>query len=538
VTDAHTEPAAVRDGTLTTGTDDSGELETPQALQVRGLQKVYGGEAALSGADLTVGVGEIHGLLGANGAGKSTLVRIVCGVEHRDGGDITLFGESLPREYGASAVQKLGLAYIHQDRALAQDMSIADNIALVDGFRRNRLGLIDRSAVIAASERALAKVDLELDVRTVVGELSIAEQTLVAVARGLAVDARLILLDEPTANLGSKESARLYTHLRQLVAHGVSAVLITHALDEALEVCNRITVLRNGVTVCSQDAADLDADQLAAHIVGHAPRREEAARSANVSDGQVRLRLTQVCTEGLGPVDIEVNKGEVVGLTGLADSGHLQVGELLMAQVPLAAGSIEVDGASYVPSTVSSALDVGLGYVPPDRLRDGVAVELRARENLFLDGRLVLDTGNGGRGSHRTTQRLGRWARERRQSRRILTSADVRPPDPETTLSTMSGGNVQKVLIAKWLDRKPKTLVLSEPTIGVDIGAREDIYSRVRSDCQEGLAVLVTSSDFDEICKLCDRAVVLRYGRVVASVDRADLTVERLTALSSGQDHR
>jgi ribose transport system ATP-binding protein len=529
MSDAHTECP-------TTGTQGPRALEAPQALEVRGLQKVYGGEAALSGVDLTVGLGEIHGLLGANGAGKSTLVRIVCGAEHRDGGDVTLFGHSLPRDYGASAVQKLGVAYIHQDRALAQDMSIADNIALVDGFRHNRLGLIDRSAVIAAAERALSKVDLELDVRTLVGELSIAEQTLVAVARGLAVDARLVLLDEPTANLGAKESAQLYTHLKQIAAHGVSAVLITHALDEALEVCDRITVLRNGATVCSEDAANLGADQLAAHIVGHAPRRGDGRRPAHVSATQVRLRLSQACTERLGPVDIEVSEGEIVGLTGLADSGHLQVGELLMAQVPLAAGSIEVDGANYVPSTVSNALNIGLGYVPPDRSRDGVAVDLRARENLFLDGRLVVDTDRGRR-RNRKTQRLGRWARERRRSRHILAAADVRPPDPEATLSTMSGGNMQKVLIAKWLDRKPNTLILSEPTIGVDIGAREDIYTRVRTDCQDGLAVLVTSSDFDEICKLCDRAVVLRYGRVVASVDRADLTVERLTALSSGQGH-
>ncbi|ABL80332.1 MULTISPECIES: sugar ABC transporter ATP-binding protein [unclassified Nocardioides] len=484
------------------------------ALEVSGVEKVYGGNVALAGVSLSVGQGEIHGLLGANGAGKSTLVKIISGIEPQDAGTVSILGAQLPLPHHPSAVRELGCALIHQDRALAPDLSIADNIALTVGYTR-RWGLIDNRATTLRAREATARVGLSVDVSTLVSDLPIAEQTLVAIARALAVDARLVLLDEPTANLGREDAHLLYGRLRALADDGVACVLITHALSEALEVCDRVTVLRDGEVVASQPASELSPDQLATLVVGHRPAHhvsERRKRSGSAAETP-RLSLAGLTHDRFGPLTLDAFPGEVIGITGLADSGHLQVCEVVAGLARASAGTMRVDGTEYAPSGVAHARGRHIAYVPPDRLRDGLASSMSARENLYLDGRSP--------------------KRERSESQRIMRDAKVKPADPEAHISTFSGGNQQKVLIAKWMETEPSLLVLSEPTVGVDIGARDDIYSRIHQSCAEGRTVLVASSDLEEISLLSDRVIVLRYGQVVAELESEEATVERLAALSS-----
>ncbi|MCW2527185.1 MAG: monosaccharide transporter ATP-binding protein family [Pseudonocardiales bacterium] len=509
-------------------------LDEPDALSVENIQKIYGGETALGGVSLSIRAGEIHGLLGANGAGKSTLVRIVCGVEAPDGGRVHMFGQELPRIGAAAAARALGLAYIHQDRALAPDLSVADNIAMATGYP-TRWGIISRRAVDRVAAQALSQVGLDVDVRAQVSELTVGQQTLVAIARALAVRARLIILDEPTANLGLPESEMLYNRLQELSGTGVSSVLVTHALDEAIKVCHRVTVLRNGTTVATGlNTVGLGTEALATMIAGRPVARATRPSLHAATTRSVRLSLINVSAERFGPLSLSVRAGEIVGVTGLADSGHLQLGRLLIGEIPFHAGTIQLDEQDVRLASVREAIQRGVGYVPPDRVRDGLAIDLTSRENLFLDGRAwSADEANAdapvtARGRNYSA------ARETALARKILAITKTKPADPNATMSTLSGGNMQKVLVSKWLSRPLKVLVLSEPTVGVDVGAREDIYRAIADAAGRGLAIVVTSSDFEEIEKLCHRAVVLRYGRQVDELSQDRLTTEKLLARSSG----
>jgi ribose transport system ATP-binding protein len=495
------------------------------ALEVTGLRKVYGGEIALADASMRVGRGEIHGLLGANGAGKSTLVRIVSGVETQDGGTVSLGGTELPVPHTAAMARELGLAHIHQDRALVGDLSVAENMALTMGFPTGRGGFIDFKRMRAQSLDALRRVGLEQDVDTFVADLPIADQTLVAIARALAVDAKVILLDEPTANLGAEDSKLLYERLRALAADGVACVLITHALAEAVQVCDHVTVLRDGTVAASRPTAELTEHDLTTLVVGHTvtvtgPR---AARNGSGPDlGEVVFELDAVRCERLGPLSLQLHAGEVVGITGLADSGHLLVGEMLSGMEGLDSGRMLLKGDDYAPRRPADARARDVACLPPDRLRDGLAVQMSARENLFFDGKAV------------GTELGIPLRREQGAAAELLVKGAVRPPDPEAIISTLSGGNMQKLLMAKWLAVDPRVLVLCEPTVGVDVGAREEIYEQLREAAARGVAILLASSDFEEVAALSDRIVVIRYGSVVAEVPAGEATTARLAALSSG----
>lgn len=503
----------------------NGKPADAPVLEVSGISKVYGSEVALADVSMRVQRGEIHGLLGANGAGKSTLVRIVSGVEQQDAGTVTIGGKRLPAPHDASAARAAGLVHIHQDRALVGDLTVAENVALTVGFSRGRTKLIDRGEMRAVAAGALEQVSLDVDVDANVCDLPIADQTLIAIARALAVDARVILLDEPTANLGAHDSQRLYERLSALAAEGVSSVLITHALAEARQVCQHVTVLRDGRVVAAAHPTDrlADEEELATLVVGRtvASGTRRPAR-AQVPAGDPVLSFSEVRCDRLGPISFDLHGGEVLGVTGLADSGHLLLGEMLNGVRPIDGGKVMFEGAEYAPRGPHEVTGRGLACLPPDRIGDGLAVQMSTRENLFFDGR--------GAGSPRAI-----WPRrERAAAAEALRQGKVHPPDPEAIVSTLSGGNMQKVLMARCLSVSPRLIVLCEPTVGVDVGAREDIYARLDDATGRGAAILLASSDFEEIATLSDRVIVIQYGAVVAQLPSSDATVERLTALSSG----
>jgi ABC-type sugar transport system ATPase subunit len=382
--------------------------------------------------------------------------------------------------------------------------------------------MIDTRATHMLAAEALGRVGLDVPTGSLVGELPIAEQTLVAIARALAADAALLLLDEPTANLGAADAQMVYERLRTLRSGGTACVLITHHLDEALDVCDRITVLRDGRHVATKLACELDPVELTRLMVG-----DQYMRSVEVPvSSHTRARVDTVLkVAGLAVIpgrgiDLDLHAGEILGVTGLPDSGHLDLGEVVFGARRAIGGSMELVGAAFEPGSTRDAIESGVAMVPGDRLRDGLSSTMTLRENLFL--------------SPKSDHRLISATRERRHGAEILHRFGVKPPDPDAELSTLSGGNMQKVLLAKWLIRRPRLLILCEPTVGVDVAARADIYRRLREAAEEGVAILLLSSDQDEVAELSDRAIVLRYGEVRARLEGENLTAEHLGAASQG----
>lgn len=493
------------------------------AVAARGIRKVYGPTAALADVDFTVRVGEIHGLLGENGAGKSTLVRILAGVERPDQGELTFFGR--PASGGPKDRRKAGLAFIHQNLGLFPAATVADTIALASGYRR-RFGLIDQGATIRHAQEIVDRLGFDCDVRRPVGELPPADQTLVAVARALADGASLIVLDEPTAYLEARQVRQLFDILAGLRSSGVSVVLISHRSEDILRVCDRVTVLRDGRDIASRSTEGLSEADLITLITGRERTTVSEPASTPPVDQARRTRpvleVTDISGDGFGPVSFDVGPGEVVGLCGLADAGQFAVGRALLADLPLTGGSLRREGAAYAPRHIRDALDSGIGYVPAERAREGLAVALSAADNLAM-------------------RPTGPWWRPLRSqeeaaaAQELMTRFRVSPPLPDREVETFSGGNQQKILLAKWLGTDRGLIVLNEPSAGVDVGAKADIHARIRSTCAgSGTAALVISTDFREIADLCDRALVMRRGHLVAEVDTTECSAELLTDLAYG----
>ena len=504
----------------------SASANTIPALEVRGLRKVFGGAVAIADGSITVLPGEIHGLLGENGAGKSTLIKIVAGVYAPDAGEIAVAGSPLSGNHTPEAAAAAGVAVIHQDLGLVPDLTVAENIALVVGYER-RLGLIDWRGMRRRAGDVLAAMGVELDPGALVAELPIATRAVVAIARALAAEASLLILDEPTASLPAGEVSALFQILRNLKTQGLGIVYVSHRMDEVHEICDRATVMRDGVSVATVRLDEIDGPGLVQLIVG---REVEIGRStAGAAEGEPHLVLDDIACETAGPLTLRVRRGEIVGLTGLAGAGYTAVGEVLYGTTATSRGAITVGGQRFVPGGPGTALARRIAFVPADRSHSGVATRMTLRENLFLNP-----------GRHHRLYAAGRLIRpraERREALGILREFDVRPLDSERELSTLSGGNAQKVLLAKWLSIAPDVVVLNEPTTGVDIGAREEIYRMVRRAAEAGATVIVASSDFEEIVRLCDRACIFVRGRIVQELRGDDLSIQMVsTAAGHGAE--
>jgi ABC-type sugar transport system ATPase subunit len=487
------------------------------AIEARGVEKIYGATVALAGADLVTRAGEIHGLLGENGAGKSTLVRILAGVEPADGGDVRLFGR--PVSSGMVQHTDHSCVFIHQDLALFESMSVAANIALGSGFAR-RLGLIDDRATVQRARELLERLGMRIDPSMLVGELPLADQTAVAIARALSHGVRLIVLDEPTAYLEARQVREVLNLLKNLREEGVACLLITHRAADVLDVCDAITVLRDGRTVAAQAASGLSEPKLIELISGHQPTEHQVTQT-HVRHDTV-LRLDQAASPSFGPISLSVGAGEIVGVCGLADSGAFEVGKAVFGLAPRLTGTISIDGQPAQFGSPADAIARGVAYVPAERRRAAIAENMSARENVFL-------------------RPTGAWfapmrpAKERRLALELMSRLGVYPLLAEHAMSTFSGGNQQKVVLAKWLQLQPRLLVLNEPTAGVDLAAKQDIHKRLRAMTAElGCAVLMISTDFAEVADVADRVYVMRRKLLVDEVDRSQSSADRLVALAYG----
>ncbi|WP_228044190.1 sugar ABC transporter ATP-binding protein [Streptomyces ferrugineus] len=497
-------------------------------VRVRGLAKRFGGTVALAGVDLDVHAGSVLALLGPNGAGKSTLIKVLAGVHHADAGQITVGGHPLG-SHGASRA----MSFIHQDLGLVEWMTVAENIALGTGYPR-RAGLISWRRTREHCTEALRSVAGQLDPDAPIAGLAPAERSLVAIARALSARAGLIVLDEPTARLPAADCARLFGALHALRDRGHGILYVTHRLDEVYEVADTFAVLRDGHLVSHGPLTGHSPARLVRDITGEEPTsprlrpggppsRFARRRALAPVTGPAVLALDGVRTAGAGPVDLELGAGEVVGLVGLTGAGHAELGRAVAGARPLRAGRALLGGRPYRPRAIADAVAHGVALVPGDRQLEGCLAELTVRENLLA---------NPGAGGPPTPRWIGP-RRERRQAAALIDRFSVRPRDGEAPIATLSGGNQQKVMIGRWLRVGLRLLVLEEPTASVDIGAKAAIHRLLDEALAAGLAVLLVSTDFEEVADVCRRALVFVRGSVAAELSGPSLTVAGLTRAAS-----
>jgi ribose transport system ATP-binding protein len=484
-------------------------------LEFCGLSKAFGGTLAVDDIRFDVRHGEILALLGQNGAGKSTLIKILAGVHPADSGHMLLRGQPYdPR------VDTASIAFIHQDLGLIDWMTVAENIAFSQGFPR-RLGMIDWREVRSIARRSLALVAEGIDPEQRVQDLTRTEKSLVAIARALGRRADVLVLDEPTASLPQDEVDILFKVLRSLKARGVAMIYVSHRLDEVYAISDRLAVLRDGRLVAVRDTAGTEPDELVRLIIGRPP--EAVFVRPERQAGETLLRFEQACIGDVGPIDLEVQTGEIVGLVGLRGAGHEAVGRCLFGLLPVDDGRVRLHDEAMVLPAPPIAIRRGICFVAGDRNADSIAHGLSVRENMFLNpqatGRSLLSW----RGS----------ADEEKETMRLGQRVDLQPNSPEAPIETLSGGNQQKVVMARWMRVGGRILVLEDPTAGVDVSAKAEIYKLLADAVASGLAVILVSTDFEEVAQICHRAVVFRDGLIVAELDQSELSVERLVHVAS-----
>jgi ribose transport system ATP-binding protein len=509
---------AVGQAVATPGSRQEPDEDTPtggELLTVRGISKQFGGTQALSNVGMHLNAGEIVALLGENGAGKSTLIKILAGVHALDAGSVMFRGADM-----TTALRRLPIAFIHQDLGLIDWMTVAENICLTLGFPR-RHGLVDWSAARRRAASALERVGAKIDPDLRIQDLSRTEKSLVAIARALAADAEILVLDEPTASLPADEVARLFDALRWLRARGVGMIYVSHRLDEVFEIADRMVVLRDGRVAGERIVAETTPDQAIMLSVGREP--SQVFRRPAERRGSPRLVLDRLRVDAVGPVDCEIHAGEIVGFVGLRGAGQESVGRALFGALPATGGSILLDGESLAPSSPREAMGRGVNLVCADRAGESIMTNLTVRENLFLNPVAaglsffsVIGSGRETRASLELGQRVG-----------------LRPNDPNLPIELLSGGNQQKAVVGRWLHLAAKLYVFEDPTAGVDVGAKAEIYLLFDVALRAGAALVIVSTDFEEVAKVCHRALVFDRGRVVAELSSADLSVENLLAAAS-----
>ena len=498
-------------------------------LEIRGLTRSFPGVKALQGVDFTVRAGEVHALMGENGAGKSTLIKVLTGVVPRDAGTIQFSGRPInPRS--PKEAEALGISTVYQEVNLIPHLSVAENICL--GRQPMRLGMIRWRALERRAVEALARVDLKLDVSQPVSFYSIAVQQLIAIARALDVAGKLLILDEPTSSLDEKEVANLFRVLRRLRDQGMGIVLVTHFLDQVYAIADRITVLRDGRHVGEYEASKLPKLELVSRMLGKAlqemdavQRTGEQARAEKHEDTLLELREFGR-TGSVGPLDMKVSRGEIVGLAGLLGSGRTETARLIFGIDHADRGEMRVDGKKASVRSPRQAIQAGFAFTPENRKVEGIIPRLSVRENIVL-------ALQGQRGALRPLSR----ARQLELAEQYIQRLGISTPGPEQPVVNLSGGNQQKVLLARWLAMQPQLLILDEPTRGIDVGAKAEIEKLMQELRAQGMAMIFISSELEEIVRSCARVVVLRDRAKVGELQGNEITEENIMHTIAGGKH-
>jgi galactofuranose transport system ATP-binding protein len=485
-------------------------------LEITGLSKGFPGVKALDSVDLRVQTGEIHALMGENGAGKSTLIKVLTGVFPRDAGETRLDGQMIapksPRE-----AEALGISTVYQEVNLIPHLSVAENICL--GRQPTWLGAIRWPAITKRARAALARLELSIDVNRQLSSYSIAIQQMVAIARALDISAKLLILDEPTSSLDKTEVEELFKKLRKLREDGLGIIFITHFLDQVYEISDLITVLRNGCRVGCFATKELPRIRLVSHMIGKGVQQVEALEQKRASTATIRSDSPILEARGLGrkgaiqPLDLDIRPGEVVGLAGLLGSGRTETARLLFGVDRPDQGTIRIKDQAVRFKSPRAAIRYRMALTPEDRKVAGIIPSLTIRENIVL----ALQAGRG------SWRRLS-VAEQEKLADRFIQSLDIKTPSREQIVRNLSGGNQQKVLLARWLATEPKLFILDEPTRGIDVGAKAEIEKLIQSLRQDGLAVLFISSELEEIVRQSQRVVVLRDRQKIGELTEGEIS--------------
>src|SRR5919112_1717245 len=493
---------------------------SPPLLQLVGVTKRFGGVVAVRDVDFELRPGEVHALVGENGAGKSTLMKIADGLYAPDEGRLEVGGQ--PAEFSSPRdAEAAGIAMIPQELDLFPELSVAENLFVGRKRPRTRWGGLDRNAMRAEARRRLGSLGVDLDVTARVKRLSAANQQIVAIARALVGEARAVIMDEPTSSLTERETLQLFGIIEDLTAEGVGVVYISHRLEEIFEVADRITVLRDGRHITTAPASELDAEELVRLMVGR-PLHELFTRSES-SPGETALEVRSLTREGeFEGVDLALRRGEIVGLAGLVGAGRTELAQSIFGIRRPDSGEIFVDGEEVGIHSPQAAMEQGIFYVPEERRSQGLILPFSIKNNITLS---ILDR----------ISRLGFVPRsERAVADRFMGELAIRGADVSAPVSRLSGGNQQKVVVAKSLAREPNVLLLDEPTRGVDVGAKSEIYRLMDDLAKEGKAILLISSELEEVLSMADRVLVMREGRISGEFSRREATQESVMTAATG----
>ena len=468
--------------------------------------------------DLSVRRGEIHALIGENGAGKSTLIKILAGIYHPDAGEIRLDGQLIHPH-----LDDVPISFVHQDLGLVDELSVGENVALVTGFPRWH-GLIDWNRVWSRTAEIYAALDIDPpDPRVPVGTLNAAGRALLGIVRGLAPNHDIIVLDEPTASLPEPDAQHLLAVLRRLRAAGRSVIYVSHRLNELFGFADRVTVLRDGRRVRTAQITRVNPQDLVQDMLGRSIDTAHTHHAAQTL-AQPLLEVRGLIVGGCGPVDFTVTSGEIVGLVGLRGAGQEMIGRAIFGAMRHSAGELRLDGTILPPhETIPDRIARGITLLAGDRSRESTFSGMSVQENILPNPLLV----------GRSPWRFVSPAQEAHDVAILLDRFDVRPRNPAAVIDWLSGGNQQKVFIGRWLESNSRMLIMEEPTAGVDVGAKFAIHHLLRETAAKGAGILVVSSDFEEVASLCDRAMVIGRGRIIAELQGDALTVDNLIARSS-----
>ncbi|HEY4293217.1 sugar ABC transporter ATP-binding protein [Luteibacter sp.] len=493
-------------------------MSTP-LVRMHAIQKAFGPVKVLEGVDFELQPGEVHALMGENGAGKSTLMKILTGIYAPDSGSIEVDGSAASIATPADA-EKYGIAIIHQELNLIPSLSVADNLFL--GREIHRFGLLDRRAMSRRASEWLARVGMEhLDPGTLVERLSVGRQQMVEIARALGQEARVLIMDEPTAALTEHETTTLFKLIRELREQGKGIVYVSHRMEEIFALCDRISVLRDGQFVGTRPVPGLAFDEVVKMMVGRTLDARYPMRTPKIGD--VRLRVEHVNGGLVKDVSFDLHAGEVLGVAGLLGAGRTELARLLFGLDKLASGTVILDGVVVTPTSPSDAIHSGFGFVTEDRKAQGLVLDLSLRENISLP-RVPAHAGLVDRPA------------EKKQTRGLIDALKIRTRDMELETRSLSGGNQQKVVLAKWLALKPRVLILDEPTRGVDVGGKAEIYHIINQLAEQGVAILMISSELPEVLAMSDRILVMHEGHATALIDAHGATQEAvLTAATGGK---
>ncbi|GGA38884.1 sugar ABC transporter ATP-binding protein [Pelagibacterium lentulum] len=496
-------------------------------LTIKDIEKSFIGVKVLHGVDLDVRAGEVHALLGENGAGKSTLMKILCGIHSPDTGTITIAGQERAFRHYDDAVAA-GVGIVFQEFSLVPYLNAVENIFLGRELR-NKFGLLDKRAMSARAIALLDRLGVQMDLEVPIGHLSVAQQQFIEIAKALSLEARILVLDEPTATLTPNEVEHLFEVMRQLREQGVAMVFISHHLDEIFEICDRISVLRDGHFVGTRAVVETDIDQLVEMMVGRRIEANFPPKPEKPPKSEVVLELEDFrLARDHAPGGFRLHKGEILGFAGLVGSGRTETALAMLGAHKCASRKVTVNGIDRNFREPADALACGVGLLPESRKTEGLVTAFSVKHNISLNNY----------GKYRQAGVLIDGPRETQSTLDVMGRVSVKAQGPDTPVETLSGGNQQKVVIGRWINHHANILIFDEPTRGIDVGAKAEIYHLMRELTEKGYAIIMISSELPEIIGMCDRVCVFKGGRIVRELEGDAITPENVMKhATAGESH-